>query len=216
MRLLERGRSGQFHLLLAGDGPLRAGLERLCERDLPGAVGFIGYIRNRETLADIYANCDALLHPNPREPFGIAPLEAMASGLPLIGPNSGGLICYAHSGNAWLLNPDPESFANAAVALRHEPGRAEVLRQAGRATAERFDWPTVASSFFALYEELCAVAHGARPEPAMAPGVLFQLSWHKEAFRMGSVDQPFRVLSRRAFARTLAGAALARACATAE
>lgn len=33
---------------------------------------------------------------------------------------------------------------------------------------------------------------------------------------MGSVDQPFRVLSRRAFARTLAGAALAPACATAE
>lgn len=169
MRLLQQRRRGQFHLLIAGEGLLRSRMERLCERDLPGAVCFLGHIGDRETLADIYANCDVLLHPNPREPFGIAPLEAMASGLPLIGPNSGGLTSYAHSGNASLVNPDPESFAAAAIALREETGLAETLRQAGRATAERFDWPVVASSFFALYEELHAVVQGARGESAEAP-----------------------------------------------
>ena len=169
MRVLEQRHSGRFHLLIAGDGPLRAALERRSERDLPGAVCFLGYIRDRERLADIYGNCDVLLHPNPREPFGIAPLEAMASGLPVVGPNSGGLTSYAHSGNASLVNPDPESFASAVIALREERGYAETLRQAGRATAERFDWPAVASSFFALYEELHAVVQGAREEPAMAP-----------------------------------------------
>jgi alpha-1,6-mannosyltransferase len=169
MLLLERRHSGRFHLAIAGDGPLRAGMERRSERDLPGAMCFLGYMRNRETLADIYANCDVLLHPNPREPFGIAPLEAMASGLPMIAPNSGGLTSYAHPGNALLVNPDAASFASAVVALREETGLAQAVRLAGRATAERFDWPAVASSFFDLYEELHALVQGVHGEPVMAP-----------------------------------------------
>src|SRR5262249_39606348 len=96
MRVLERQHCGQFHLVVAGDGRQRRALERICNRDLPGAVCFLGYIRGRERLADIYANCDGMLHPNAHEPFGIAPLEAMASGLPLIGPNAGGITSYAH------------------------------------------------------------------------------------------------------------------------
>jgi glycosyltransferase involved in cell wall biosynthesis len=87
MRMLEERDSGEFHLLIAGDGLLRAQLEQLCLRDLPGAVRFLGHVRDREVLADVYANCDVLVHPNPREPFGIAPLEAMASGLPIVGPD---------------------------------------------------------------------------------------------------------------------------------
>jgi alpha-1,6-mannosyltransferase len=169
MRLLEQRQSGRFHLLIAGDGPLRGGLEQTCHRNLPGAVHFLGYVRSRETLAGIYANCDVLMHPNPHEPFGIAPLEAMASGLPVIAPNSGGITAYARPDNALLVHPDPDSFAGAAVALRQQNDLAENLRRAGRATAERFDWCVTASSFFALYDELHAVVRGAREEPAMAP-----------------------------------------------
>jgi glycosyltransferase involved in cell wall biosynthesis len=169
MRLLEQRYTGQFHLLIAGEGPLRASLEQDCARELPGAVCFLGYIHSREMLADIYANCDMLLHPNPREPFGIAPLEAMASALPVIAPNSGGITSYANSDNAWLVNPDPESFALAAITLREGCARAGTVRSEGRKTAERFDWPSVASSFFSLYEELYAIVQGERNEPAMAP-----------------------------------------------
>jgi alpha-1,6-mannosyltransferase len=169
MRLLEERHSSQFHLLIAGEGALRGHLERVADRDLPGAVCFLGHVRDREMLANIYANCDALVHPNPREPFGIAPLEAMASGLPIVGPDTGGLTTYAHEANALLVNPDAQSFANAALLLREDAATADRLGQAGRATAERFDWPTVASSFFTLYEELCAIVQGQHEEPVMAP-----------------------------------------------
>src|SRR5262249_43275382 len=70
MSLLEQRRPSQFHLLIAGDGPLRHELKRSCERNLPGAACFLGHVHGREILADIYANCDVLMHPNPREPFG--------------------------------------------------------------------------------------------------------------------------------------------------
>ncbi len=43
-------------------------------------VTYLGHEADRRRLADLYANVDVFLHPNPREPFGIAPLEAMASG----------------------------------------------------------------------------------------------------------------------------------------
>jgi alpha-1,6-mannosyltransferase len=168
MRLLDQSHSCQFHLLIAGEGPLRKHLECFAKREIPGAVCFLGHIRSRETLADIYANCDILLHPNPREPFGIAPLEAMASGLPIIGPRNGGITSYAHERNALLVNHDPESFAHAAVLLREDQVLAEAHRRAGRITAERFDWPQAASAFFQLYEELYAIMQDNR-EPALAP-----------------------------------------------
>jgi alpha-1,6-mannosyltransferase len=169
MRLLEGRDGGEFHLLIAGDGMLRARLEELCLRDLPGAVYFLGHVRDREMLADIYANCDVLLHPNPREPFGIAPLEAMASGLPIVGPDSGGITSYAHSGNASLVKPTAEAFAQAAVMLREDRSLAESRRHTGRRTAREFEWPVVCASFFALYEELHALVQGQREEPAMPP-----------------------------------------------
>ncbi|HJZ96450.1 MAG TPA: glycosyltransferase [Candidatus Solibacter sp.] len=169
MRLLEHRRGGEFHLLIAGDGLLRRELEGVCERDLPGAVYFLGYVQSRDMLADIYANCDVLLHPNPREPFGIAPLEAMAAGLPIVGPNTGGITSYANASNALLVDAMPDSFAEAAVLLREDRNLAAAHRHAGRRTAREFDWPLVCSSFFTLYEELYALTQGQRKEPAMAP-----------------------------------------------
>src|SRR5262249_48348575 len=157
------------HLLTGGDAPLRATLEHVCGRDVPGSVYFPGHIRSREALADTYANCDLLLHPNPREPFGIAPLEAMASGLPVIAPASGGITSYACAGNASLVEPDAEAFAGAAIALREHPELADAHRRAGRATAKRFDWPAVTASFFALYDELHAIVQGRSAVPATPP-----------------------------------------------
>jgi alpha-1,6-mannosyltransferase len=102
-----------FRLIVAGDGPLIGWLENETKVRAPGRIHLLGHIGARANLIDLYANCDAFIHPNPREPFGIAPLEAMAAGLPLVAPNAGGVLSYADETNAWLAEPNGESFAAA-------------------------------------------------------------------------------------------------------
>lgn len=166
---LETEAPGGYHLLIAGDGTSRAAFEQECAACVPGAVTFMGHVRDRQALADVYANCDMFLHPNPGEPFGIAPLEAMASGLPLIGPNSGGLTSYANAANAWLLDPEPESYVRAIQGILVSPEMAAARLRAARITAERFDWASVTGEFFDLYDELHALVRGERSEPLLAP-----------------------------------------------
>jgi glycosyltransferase involved in cell wall biosynthesis len=86
-------------------------------RRTPGRVGLrvhlLGHTDGRDALADCYAHADVFVHPNPREPFGLAPLETMASGLPLVAPVSGGVLEYASAENAWLAEPTAAGFAAA-------------------------------------------------------------------------------------------------------
>ncbi|HEV2667388.1 MAG TPA: glycosyltransferase, partial [Blastocatellia bacterium] len=91
-----------FRLVVAGDGPLAGWLENEAKARAPGRIHLLGHIGDRAKLLERYADCDAVVHPNPREPFGIAPLEAMAAGLPLVAPNAGGVLSYADETNAWL------------------------------------------------------------------------------------------------------------------
>jgi phosphatidylinositol alpha 1,6-mannosyltransferase len=114
----------------------------------------LGHIHDREQLANLYANCDALVHPNPREPFGIAPLEAMASGLPVVAPDAGGVLAYAHSGNAWLARPDGECFAAAAREVFADGAARQAKIERALRTAAEFSWPRVTTQFFALYDDV--------------------------------------------------------------
>ena len=151
-------------LLIAGDGILRPQLERAAAALASGRVVFLGHIASRQELAHLIANADAFLHPNPREPFGIAPLEAMASGTPLIAPLSGGVTTYAHSGNAWLSEPTGDAFAASVRSLLFEPeDRRRRVAEALR-TASRFGWPQAAAHFFHLYSALHAIRLGSPPE----------------------------------------------------
>ncbi len=140
----------EYRLLIAGDGPMAA---QLRERGLPN-VHLLGHLGERARLLSLYANCDAFLHPNPREPFGIAPLEAMAAGLPLVAPNAGGVLSYANADNAWLAKPRAVSFAQAVQAVFNDPAvRAARVAQA-RLRAAQSDWTHVTTRFFDLYEQL--------------------------------------------------------------
>jgi alpha-1,6-mannosyltransferase len=156
--LMARLNPRKYRLLIAGSGVLLEEMQRAAGQRGLNQVKFIGHIADRDFLADIYANCDLFVHPNPREPFGIAPLEAMASGTPLLVPNAGGVLSYANQDNAWLAPPDAEAFAAAVERVFSASNERKRLALAARQTAEKFAWPTITARFLALYRDLAAVA----------------------------------------------------------
>ena len=112
MEILARDSMKDYRLLIAGAGPQADWLAEETAKKIPSKIIQLGHLE-KETLSDFYANADVFIHPNPREPFGIAPLEAMASGTPTLAPNAGGLLSYATDKNAWLVEPTAEKFAAA-------------------------------------------------------------------------------------------------------
>lgn len=153
-------------LVVAGDGPARATLTAHAARIAAGRVRFLGHVATREALATLCASADVFVHPNPREPFGIGPLEAMATGVPVVVANAGGVLSYAHDGNAWLAaGPHADGFAAAIVDA--VSGRDEPRLQRARATAQAHAWPVMARAWFAMVDALHA-RRCARPSPASA------------------------------------------------
>ena len=75
-------------LMLLGTGPESAKLQRRIDGN--PHIRMFRPVYERTELARIMASCDALVHGNEAEPFGLVPSEAMASGLPLIAPETGG------------------------------------------------------------------------------------------------------------------------------
>ena len=172
--LMERLGKERFRLLIAGDGILLNQMKGEAARRGLDHVVFTGHIANRDLLADLCANADFFVHPNPREPFGIAPLEAMAAGTPLIAPDQGGVTSYADSSNAWLARPTAEEFGCAVLTAIAHP---ELMRQrvlSARRTAEEFDWTRVTTRFLDLYRELGSVSS----RPGVAPAF-----WSHQATR---------------------------------
>ena len=141
-------------LLIAGGGPTADKLKDEAEKKMPGKIQMIGHITDKGRLADLFANCDAFIHPNPREPFGITPLEAMASGLPVVAPNSGGLLSYANETNAWLAEPSGKAFATELQSVFSDQELRDRRVAAGVATAKQYDWDRSTDCLFGLYDQM--------------------------------------------------------------
>lgn len=112
MAELSRDTDRDYRLLVAGAGPLSDWLQTEGDKLGERRIVQFGHL-DKETLSNYYASADVFVHPNPREPFGIAPLEAMASGVATVAPNAGGILSYANSDNAWLIEPNGSDFASA-------------------------------------------------------------------------------------------------------
>ena len=112
------------------------------------------YEREPKSLARVLASCDAFVHANDREPFGLIVLEAMACGLPVVGVASGGVAETVDDGVGRLAHSaDPGDFAEAVEALFALD--LLTLGAAARAKAmERFAWDRVFEDIAGLYAGL--------------------------------------------------------------
>ncbi|MFE1882403.1 glycosyltransferase [Streptomyces diastatochromogenes] len=143
-----RRRGRRAVLVVAGDGPLRARLEqRARERGLP--VTFLGYVADRAALGALQASADVCLAPGPAETFGLAALEGLACGTPVVASASSALPEVIGSAGAAAADR-ADAFADAVELLlsRSEPER----REAARARAECFGWGTAVEAFLAAHD----------------------------------------------------------------
>jgi alpha-1,6-mannosyltransferase len=164
---LAAGSRFEHRLVVAGDGPFGAELRESLEAFAPGRSLFLGHCR-REDLSALYHSAEVFIHPNPHEPFGIAPLEAMAAGLPLVAPASGGLLTYANAENAWLAADNtPAAFAAAVESVHADAAIRRRKIEKARQTAAEFSWPRVTANYFQLYDRFhdCYLHEGFRNEP---------------------------------------------------
>jgi len=90
-------------LLIAGDGPERAGLEQLAAELGPGRTRFLGYVPYAE-LPALYAAADLFVHPAREERWGVSVAEALACGLPVVASSrvGAGYDLLAAGANGWL------------------------------------------------------------------------------------------------------------------
>ncbi|MCX5534865.1 glycosyltransferase [Streptomyces sp. NBC_00006] len=135
-------------LLVAGDGPLRSRLEqRARARRLP--VDFLGHVADPVALAALQATADVCLAPGPAEAFGLAALEALACGTPVVVSASSALPEVI--GRAGAVAED--SGAAFAAAVRDVLGRpTRQRRERARARAECFGWDVAVDTFLAAHD----------------------------------------------------------------
>lgn len=150
-------------LLLIGDGPDRQAAEAMCRANgTCGDVLFLGKMTDPEA---VLASCDLFLLASETESFGLAALEAMACGVPVVSTDAGGTSEVVEHGKAGLLNPvgDTDLMAAHALAILKDSAELARYRQGARRAAERFDLARVLPRYEALYTEVVeqVKAHGA-------------------------------------------------------
>jgi len=153
MKNLDEDTPRDYRLLIAGAGPQSEWLTKQSQKYIPGKIIQLGHL-DKELLADYYANADVFVHPNPNEPFGIAPLEAMASGVPTVAPNAGGIVSYATNENAWLVETNGLAFAAAVrEIINDDVGRNRKIANA-LATARANTREASTDHLFATYDKI--------------------------------------------------------------
>jgi glycosyltransferase involved in cell wall biosynthesis len=142
LELLDAARG--LNLVVAGDGPLR---DRV-----PFARGFVPH----DELQQLYARAAVVACPSRREGFGVACLEAMAHGRPVVATHVGGLLDLVVDGETGIVVPprDPAALRSALERLLADPDLRRRLGAAGRDRARtHFSWEKVTDATLAAYAE---------------------------------------------------------------
>ncbi len=138
-------------LLLVGDGPERSSAEGLC-RQL-GLYDDMRFVGKQEQIEDILAIADLFLLTSEYESFGLAALEAMASGVPVVSTNAGGLPEINIQGKTgWLGNVgDVDTLSKMAISLLEDEKKLNEFKANALKQAEKFDIENVVPKYEELY-----------------------------------------------------------------
>jgi glycosyltransferase involved in cell wall biosynthesis len=146
-------------LQIAGDGPDRARLEELVRQfRLTGAVRFLGSMTSADVKA-LLATSHFFVLPSRLEAFGIAALEARATGLPVVAMREGGVGEFISHGQEGLLAGDDGQLATHMLALCVDATLRTAITAHNRTTPVAFTWERTLAAHFATYERarrLCA------------------------------------------------------------
>jgi glycosyltransferase involved in cell wall biosynthesis len=144
-----------LHLLLVGDGPERAGLERrVREAGISDRVTFAGARPHSEALAWMKAS-DVFMFASSTETQGLAVVEAMACGLPVAAVEAMGTSeTVTHGRTGLLVDPDPEALAAAVVWLADHPDLRRRMGEQARAAALNWSEAAQAERVLALYRSV--------------------------------------------------------------
>lgn len=127
--------AGRFALTIAGEGPQRSALERVARRS-PAPLRLLGSVPRRE-MGAVFADADALVLPSTREPWGIAVVEALGLGLPVVATTRVGAAVSLAEGHGGIVLSEGTSPAALRDALARLEANLEPLRAAARSASLR-------------------------------------------------------------------------------
>jgi len=154
-------------LLLVGRGALEKRVIRRA-RALQG-VHALGHVSGRDTLAEIMASADGLLHGSAAETYGLVVAEALCAGLPVIVPDRGGAGALAHPGCSERYQAGSAYHGAQAMGRMLDRDRAELRRSTAAAAREIPDLEDHFRQLFDLYSTLAASPAGpTSPSPPRA------------------------------------------------
>jgi N-acetyl-alpha-D-glucosaminyl L-malate synthase BshA len=141
-------------LLFVGDGPERHAVEVLCrELKTCSKTKFLGKIKSLNKLLSI---ADLFILPSETESFGLAALEAMASGVPVISTNTGGLPEVNEHGVSGYMTSvgDIEGLAKYSIDILKDDAVLNTFKKNARLQAEKFDIKRVLPLYENIYQSL--------------------------------------------------------------
>lgn len=154
---IARSADPRVHLVIVGEGPLQPELEqRAVQLGIDDAVRFTGYVPQAAT-ADWYRSADVFALSSDFDNSPNVVLEAMASGLPVVATDVGGLRDYVTPPENGLLTPkgDAAAFAAALLSIISDAESGRAIGRHNRNTAvRRFSWTASANAMLAVYERV--------------------------------------------------------------
>ncbi|HEY6089854.1 MAG TPA: N-acetyl-alpha-D-glucosaminyl L-malate synthase BshA [Gemmatimonadaceae bacterium] len=147
-------------LVMVGDGPDRPAAEE--EARILGVEDSVSFLGKLDQIAPLLAAADLFLLPSQSESFGLSALEGLASGVPVIGSNAGGLPEVVRDGETGILCPvgDISGMAAAALEILQDRKRwADMSMLAARDARERFSRDAIVTKYESLYKRSLPAHH---------------------------------------------------------